>query len=432
MLFENITILDENLDVRTGQFVGTDGVRIAYIGSAEPAEDYGERYDGRGKILMPGFYNAHAHSPMALMRGYGENLALADWLNTRIFPFEAKLDGNAVYWGTMLCMAESLRYGIVSTSDMYYFVDDMARAVTDSGAKDNISRSITNFDGTPFDEMPAADELKAAVKNWNGAAGGTDGRVVMESSLHAEYTSDEKTARALADWTRENGVRMHVHVSETKSEHEECRARHNGYTPVQYLNACGIFDVPSIAAHCVWIEGEDYDILKEKGVTVAANPASNLKLASGIVDAGAILDDGINLAIGTDSVASNNSLNFLEDVKLLALLAKVRNGDPTVMTPKQALRAATRGGALAQGRTDCGLMKVGCRADLIVLREDGAHMHPIHDRINNIVYSASGSDVVLTMVDGSVLYKDGEYATIDLEKTIFETERATEKILKAL
>ena len=429
MLFRDITILDENLEVQEHMYVGTKDKRIAYIGKAMPQEDYGTVYEGTGRLLMPGFYNIHAHSPMALMRGYGENLKLQDWLNTRIFPFEAKLDSDAVYWGTLLCMAESLRFGIVSTSDMYYFVPDIAHAVIDSGAKNNISRSLTNFDGTPFDQMESAKELEEAFHSLNGAA---DGRVVIEASLHAEYTSDEATARSLADWCMENGARMHVHVSETKTEHEECKQRHNGKTPVQYLNDCGIFNVPSIAAHCVWIEGEDYDILKEKNVTVATNPCSNLKLASGICNSAEILKRGINLGIGTDSVASNNSLNFLEEMKTLAMIGKVRAEDPTVVTPKQVLYAATRAGALAQGRSDCGIMKEGARADLIVLRTDVPNMHPVHDLINNIVYSASGSDVLLTMVDGKVLYQDGDYTSIDLDETIERTERAVDRILSQL
>ncbi len=429
MLFSKIAVLDEHFDVREDLYVGVQGRTIDYIGKEKPEKDYGEVYDGADRLLMPGFVNAHAHSPMALMRGYGENMTLQHWLNDRIFPFEAKLTSEAVYWGTLLCMAESIRFGIVSTSDMYYFVEDMARAVADSGAKNNISRSITNFDGTPFDKLASADELKKAVRDLNGAA---DGRIRMEASLHAEYTSDEATARDLAAWTKEAGVRMHVHVSETRAEHEECKARHQGKTPVEYLADCGIFDVPAIAAHCVWIEGNDYAILREKGVTVATNPTSNLKLASGICDSARILKEGIPLAIGTDSVASNNSLNFLEEVKLLAMLAKTRAQDPTVMSPREALYAATRAGALAQGRTDCGLVKKGMRADLIVLPTDPVNMHPVHDQVNNIVYSASGSDVCLTMVDGRVLYKDGEYATIDVNETVRKTEEAARKILAQL
>lgn len=429
MLFKNITILDEKLDVKENMYVAVEAGKIDYIGSERPDHDYGEEYEGKGRLLMPGFYNAHAHSPMALMRGYGENLALQDWLGTRIFPFEAKLSSNAVYWGTLLCMAESLRFGIVSTSDMYYFVADMAKAVLDSGAKNNISRSIVNFDGSDFDSMESVDEMKKAVRELNGAG---NGRVLMDASLHAEYTSDEKTARALAEYAKAENINMHVHVSETKLEHEECKERHGGKTPVQYLADCGIFDTRSTAAHCVWIEGEDYDILKEKGVTVATNPVSNLKLASGICNSAEIMKRGINLAIGTDSVASNNSLNFIEEMKTLALIGKVKAEDPTVITPKEVIMAATRNGALAQGRMDCGVLKEGFKADLIVLDTTLPHMHPVHNMINNVVYSASGSDVVLTMVDGKVLYKDGEYVTIDVEKAVAETEKATKTILGQL
>ncbi len=431
MLFKNITILDEDFNVRENMYVGTFGSRIRLISDKEPeyAEKYGEVYDGKDRLLMPGFYNAHGHSPMALMRGYGENLTLQDWLETRIFPFEAKLDSNAVYWGTLLCMMESLRFGIVSTQDMYYFTSDMVRAVADSGAKNNISRSLTNFDGTPFEQMESVREMKDAVRNYHGAE---EGRILIDASLHAEYTSDEQTARGLAAYAKEEGIRMHVHVSETKREHEECKGRRGGRTPVRYLADCGIFDVPATAAHCVWIEGEDYDILKEKGVTVATNPVSNLKLASGICDSAALLRAEIGLAVGTDSVASNNSLNFLEEIKTLALVGKIKAGDPTVITPRQALYAATRGGALAQGRTDCGLLAEGQKADLIVMDISQPNMHPVHDMVNNIVYSAAGSDVVLTMADGKVLYKDGEYATIDKEKTVFETEKAAKGILAQL
>ena len=431
MLFKNITILDENFQIRTGMNVGIKGSHIAYIGEKLPAdaESYGETVDGSGKLLMSGFYNAHAHSPMALMRGYGENLALQDWLGKRIFPFEDKLTGSAVYWGTLLCMAESLRYGIVSTSDMYYFVSDMVEAVVDSGAKNNISRSIVNPMGDPFESMESVAEMRNAVRQFQGAG---DGRVVIETSLHAEYTNDEATARALAVYAAAENLGMHVHVSETKLEHEECKQRHNGRTPVQYLADCGLFDTRSLAAHCVWIEGEDYDILREKGVTVVTNPISNLKLASGICDSAAVLSNGINLAIGTDSVASNNNLDFLSEIKTLALLGKVKAMDPTVITPAQALYAATRGGALAQGRDDCGLLKEGFRADLIMLDIAETNMAPVHDLINNIVYSADAGNIRMTMVDGKILYKDGEYVTIDKNKTIAMVQKETEGILARL
>ncbi len=428
MLFKNISLLDENFSLRQGMYLATKGDRIAYIGEKAPEGDFEEECDGKNRLLTPGFYNAHAHSPMALMRGYGENLALQDWLNTRIFPFEDKLTGDAVYWATMLCMAESIRFGIVSSSDMYYFTEDMVRAVDESGAKNNISRAISNPFGTPVEELPSIREMRDSVR-FNGSS---CGRIKIDASLHAEYTSDEATARAVAEFAKEENLNMHVHVSETKLEHEECKERRGGRTPVQYLNDCGIFDTPSIAAHCVWIEGEDYDILKDKGVTVATNPVSNLKLASGICDVPALLERGINVAVGTDSVASNNNLSFLEEIKTMALVAKVKHMDPTVVTPKQALYAATRGGAVAQGREDCGLLKEGMKADILAFRTDMPEMNPVHDMMNNVVYSASDADIVMTMIDGEVLYRDGEFTRLDTERISFEAAKATEGILKRL
>jgi len=194
-----------------------------------------------------------------------------------------------------------------------------------------------------------------------------------------------------------------------------------------------VFDVPATAAHCVWLEGEDFDILKEKGVTVACNPVSNLKLASGFCNAPLLLEKGINVALGTDSVASNNSLNMLEEVKLFATLFKASTDDPTAVTPKQALYAATRAGALSQGRTDCGLVKEGFRADLIVLDlRSRPYLRPCHDMLNNVVFSAQGTDVCLTMADGRILYRDGEYLTLDVEQVAADAEASVAKILRQL
>lgn len=429
MLFKNITILNENLEIKKEQYVSVKGDKIEYIGDKPPEDVSGREYDGKGKLLMSGFYNAHAHSPMTLMRGYGENMALQDWLTKKIFPFEDKLDSNAVYWGTMLAMAESLRYGIVSTSDMYYFCEDMAEAVAECGAKSNISRSITNITGEDPQSLVSMKENREFYEKYNNTAGG---RIKVDMSLHGEYTSNPETAMALADCAREAGdVIMHVHLSETKLEHEECKQRH-GMTPAEYMEKMGLFDVPAIAAHCVYAEDDDLDIFRAKGVTVATNPVSNMKLASGVCNASKVIEKGVNLAIGTDSVASNNSLDFIEEMKTLAIGNKVFFNDPTLLTPKEALRAATAGGAAAQGRHDCGALKEGNKADLIVLDISGPNMHPVHNLINNIVYSSSGRDVIMTMVDGKVLYENGIYSAIDMEKTIYEVEKATEKILERL
>lgn len=428
MLFKNITILDEDLNVQENCFVETKGDIITYIGKKRPEESSGEEYEGKGRLLMSGFYNAHGHSPMSLMRGYGENMALQDWLNKKIFPFEDMLDGEAVYWGTMLSMAESMKFGIVSTSDMYYFCEDMAKAVADSGMKANISRSIVNPAGEDPEAMDSFREMKSLYSDLHESCGG---RIKIDMSLHAEYTSDRRTAEALADYAGKLDTVLHVHVSETESEHRQCIERH-GMTPAAYLEDTGLFDIPAIAAHCVYSDDNDLEIFRRRGVTVATNPVSNMKLASGVCNAARVLEKGINLAIGTDSVASNNSLNFMEEMKVLAIGNKGFLKDPAVITPTEALKAATEGGAKAQRRDMCGALREGAKADVVVIDISGANMHPIHSIINNLVYSCSGGDVEMTMVDGKVLYEKGNYRTIDIEKTIYQAEKATKKILERL
>ncbi|MDR1495903.1 MAG: amidohydrolase [Clostridiales Family XIII bacterium] len=413
-------------DVKEGVCVGVRDDRIAYIGDSAIEGGWGEVYEGAGKLLMPGFYNAHAHSPMTLMRGYGENLALHEWLITRIFPFEANMYPEAVYYATLLAMSESFRYGIVSTSDSYFHAEAMARAVMDSGAKANIARSLAGFDeDQDMYDMDSFLEARRLFEEYDGVG---NGRVRIDMSLHMEETSTERLARQLAEYSAEEGTRMQVHISETESSHEGCKERHEGRTPVAYLDDVGLFDSPTTAAHCVWVDEGDMAIMKEKGVTVASCPISNLKLVSGVADIPALIDAGVAVAIGTDSVASNNSLNFIEEMKFFALLSKERRGDPTLVTPRQTVHAATRVGALSQGREDCGLIEEGFKADLIVLDLSSPGMHPAFDLYSNIVYSASGGDVVFTMIDGEVVYDDGKYPTIDVERAIRETEKTCRAI----
>ncbi|MCR4804873.1 MAG: amidohydrolase [Clostridia bacterium] len=428
MLFSDITILDKDFEPREHCYVGVRDGRIAYVGATEPKEDFGSVYRGQGKLLMPAFYNAHSHSAMTLLRGYAENMNLQDWLNTKIFPFEAKMKGEDIYAGVMLAMAESVRSGIVSSTDMYYWLDDAGRAVAASGCKMNMSNAVLCFGGSAFEELPAYRIACDAYRDWHGAAGG---RILTDLALHAEYTSTEKVARGLAALAAEQGVNLHIHASETKSETDGCLERH-GKTPVAYLADCGLLDQPATLGHCVWVTEEDMDILREKGATAAACPVSNSKLASGIANVPRLLEKGVNVALGTDGVSSNNSLNMLADAKVMALEARIRTGDPAVLTPKQILHSMTRAGALSQGRTDCGLLQEGFKADLLVLDIDKPNMQPVHSLLNNVVWSADSSNICLTMCDGQVLYKDGEYLTIDVEKAIAEADACRRKILEML
>ncbi|NHM13190.1 amidohydrolase family protein [Xiamenia xianingshaonis] len=429
MLFANIALVDDSFQYREGQWVGVrDGV-IAYVGDEAPESEtaaaFGEVYDGTDRLLMPAFYNAHSHAPMTLLRGYAENLPLQAWLNDAVFPFEAKITPEDCYWATMLACAEMARFGVVSFSDMYYHMEMGARAVLEAGMKANLSDTLIAFGGEGLADLPLYEQNEMLLAKWHGAG---QGRVLIDCNIHAEYTTNPGAIRDVVAYAKAHGLRIQVHVSETKLEHEECRQRRGGMTPVAYLDSLGVFDVPCTAAHCVWVDGSDIETLVEKGVFVAANPASNMKLGSGFAPYGAMLDAGVRLCLGTDGMASNNSHDLMQDMYLLALAGKGAALDPAAVTPQQAIRAATREGALSQGRADCGLVKQGMRADLCVLDVSGPSWAPMTNPLVNLVYSGHGSDVALTMCDGEVVYRDGAWPTIDVARTKAEVSARTRRI----
>lgn len=429
MLFTDISILDENFQRLDHQYVGISGSRIDFVGDAKPFQDYGQQIDGKNKLLMPGLYNLHTHLPMTLLRGYGENLPLQRWLEERIYPFEDHLNPENVYDAVLLGLAEMMKYGVIACSDMYFFCGAVARAVEKAGMKAAISRSIVSFDDTDLWDSGRFTECKELFAAYNGAC---DGRIRVDMSIHAEYTNTEKTVRQLAQYAKETGTGMHIHLSETKKEHEECKVRRGGRTPAQFMEDCGIFDVPTTAAHCVYVEDGDMEILKKHDVTVSHCPVSNLKLGSGVAPVAKMLDRGIRVALGTDGVASNNNGNLLEELKLTPLLQKGVNLDPTLISCEQVLKMATVNGAKAQGREDCGAIKAGNRADLLMIDLDQPNMTPCHEFLHNLVYAMTESNIVMTMVDGNILYQNGEYKTLDIEKILYNARKQTEDILNKL
>ncbi len=430
MLFANITLLAPDYQVQENMYVGIQGSRIAYVGPQKPAEDFGEVYDGRGRLLMSAFYNTHAHTPMAILRGYGENMVLADWLNQLIFPFEDCLTGDDIYTCTLLGIAEMVRYGIVCATDMYMQGERMAQAFLESGCKCNLSVGVTDFEAKGFYQLPAYAQSKNLWENYHLAQ---DGLLRVEMSIHGEYTSCPRTVAEVAEFCQKVGAHCHIHLGETQAERDGCLER-QGKCLTAYFRDLGVFAVPTTAAHCVWLTEEDFAILaqQEGRVTVATCPVSNLKLASGVCNVPRLLELGVPVALGTDSVSSNNNLNMVEEMKVLALIHKGVSYDPTLITPRQALSLATQAGALAQGRPDCGSVQVGNRADLIVMRIDGPHMQPCFDLCNNLVYAADGQDVCLTMADGRVLYRNGEFLTIDIEKVVAKVNAIQKRILGQL
>ena len=443
MLFADIDYLNKDFEVVRGYVGVTDGL-ISYLGEADPTKDpnlstslsatelesYAQRYPGKGRLLVPGMYNTHAHMPMTLLRGYGENLKLQEWLETRIFPFEAKIDDDKAYPATLLAIAEMLRFGVVSVTDMYYFSYARARAVVESGIKANLCDGVMVFDDeTGYEQIPARANNQRLVEQYHNSA---DERLKIDLNIHSEYISNPKVVKAVGEHAQALGVQTHVHISETQLEHEQCKQRRGGLTPAQYFDSLSFFAAPCTAAHCVWSEPDDWRIFAERGVTVACNPASNMKLASGYAPVPQMLAAGVNVALGTDGVASNNNHNLLKDLYLLAVIYKGSSGDPTVVTPAQALAVATANGARSQGRADCGRIELGCRADLVALNTESPWMQPVHSQLNNLVFAAQGSDVVLTMVDGKLLYRDGEYLSIDIERVIDDTRRASAAIVASL
>ena len=403
--------------------VGIKGGKIAYIGK-EPGEAR-EVIDARGHVVMPGLVNAHAHTAMCVMRGYADDYTLKSWLFDKVFPVEARLDERAIVAGVVLGMAEMIRTGTVSFSDMYFCQPAAARAVKAAGMKANLCNAVIAL-GENYD--PEKDRAVIETRELLGEYGAS-GDIRADVSIHAEYTSSPAVWRLVHEWAREHGVITHIHLSETKAEHEEAKARH-GMSPTAAFERYGVLDTKVLAAHGVWLDADDMRILAAHGASVAHCPVSNLKLGSGVASVSKLIGSGVNVCLGTDGVCSNNSLDLFEEIKLSALLAKGVSLDPTVLTAYEALKLATVNGARAQGRADSGTVEVGMAADLIMINTSAPHLRPVYDPIGTVAYSAHGSDVEMTMVNGRVLYMNGEWKTIDVERAIREVEEYAVPIVK--
>ena len=426
MLFTDIDVLRADGTLLTGQYVAIREGRIVHIGKSVPTDDWGEIVDGKDRLLLPGFYNAHTHAAMTLMRGYGEGLPLDRWLYERIFPFEEKLTGEDIYWGTQLGIAEMLSTGTVSFSDMYYHCERVAQAVLDSGLKANIGQSVSCTDKkVRFRALPAYPAIRELLDTAQGLG---NGRIRIDVTPHSEYTPHPHLLAEMAELASEYGVRIQTHLSETEKEQRECVGRY-GKTPARVMKDAGIFDLPATAAHCVWTTDSDLEILAEKGVTAVHCPQSNLKLGSGIAPVEKMRRMGVSMALGTDSASSNNNLDMLEELRTAVLLARGISRNPAALPAGEALYMATRGGALAQGREDCGDIQEGFRADLLVLNLRTPAMLPCHDVLSNLLFSAGTDALEMTMVDGCILYRNGEFATLDIERIRYRVGRCVKSAL---
>lgn len=423
-LFTNVTalLMDEGFTVLRNGFVAVDGADISYVGPDRPQGEFGQTIDCAGKVMMPGFVNAHTHVPMTLMRGYGGGHDLQSWLQDFIFPAEDRWDDRAMAAAAGLGLAEMIASGVTCIADMYMRTGVIARQALDAGISANLSVGGVYF-GDPEDFDPDTCEdcanMRALYEEWHGAG---EGRIVADASIHGEYTSSAPIWRWMADYAHAHGLGMHVHVSETQKEHEDCKARHGGLTPIQTLDQYGVWDGRAIAAHCVYTTPEDWAVMARKGVSCVHNPYSNLKLGSGVAPIPDMLRAGVNVALGTDGVSSHNSVDMFADMKLAAILHNGVRRDPMAMTARQALEMATVNGARALGR-NTGRIEAGRTADLILVDFSAPNLTPCHDEAENLVFSARGSNVVMNMARGRVIYQNGAFLTLDLDRIRAEVER---------
>ncbi len=388
----------------------SDGEYIAYIGPQSGAPVCDEEKDMGGSVLMPGLVNVHGHGPMNLLRGAGNGLPLKRWLNEVIFPLEEKMTPDDIYAGELWAAAEMIAGGTTQVAEMYDFPRAAGQALLETGLKGNICRAGLSFSDT--EEIPPNrfNECVDFVENWRDSRG----RVTADFCVHSEYLTRERIVRDIAKACKQYGAGIHVHISETRSEHEECMVRHGGMTPVEYFNETGLLENRVYAAHCVWVTPGDIRIMSGKNITAVFNPSSNCKLASGFAPVNEIAAAGINLALGTDGCASNNNLNMFEEMHIASLIRKNTGGDPTLCTAAETIRMATVNGARALGRHNTGMLRPGMRADIIAVSLEAPHMYPADDILDLLVYSAQAGDVIMTAVDGDILYERGEYTTIDI------------------
>lgn len=428
---ENITVItwdNDELKVIKNATVETEQNKITFVGHKknDASKSSGKvKIDGTGKALIPGLVNAHTHIPMTLLRSYADDLDLHTWLFEHIFKIEDKLTDEDVYWGSLLGLMEMIAGGTTCFSDMYYFVDRIAEATAESGMRALLSRGLTN--GEDKDDYSDDYRINEAIETFNKWHGAMNDRIRVAFAPHAIYTCAPKYIKAIRDIAEKFGTCIHVHVDETLKEHNDSLKQY-GKTPVQHLYDIGLFDLPTIAAHCVHVTGQDMDLMKEKNVSFIHNPGSNLKLGSGIAPVPEALNKGINVALGTDGASSNNNLNMWEEMNLAALIHKGARRDPLAVRAEEAFKMATVNGAKALGFNTVGQIKEGFAADMVILDLSKPHYLPEHKTVSNLAYAAQASDVETVFVDGKIIYDKGEYKTLDREKIMNNINKVCQRL----
>ena len=377
---------------------------------------------GAGKMLVPGLVNAHTHAPMTILRNCADDLLFNDWLFGRIMPLEDKFTPDDNYWGTMLAIMEMLSTGTTSFIDMYTFLDDLARAVHDSGMRAALSRGLVGGADDPEAGDVRLREALDVFEIWKDHT-----HISFMLAPHAPYTCDDGFQRVVAQEAKRLNLPIHTHISEGLIEIDTIREKY-GCTSTELMDKCGLLNDRTIAAHCVHVSTTDIEILAKRGVTVVSNPISNLKLANGVAPIPKMLKAGVKVALGTDGASSNNALNMYRELAMLSLIHKGINHDALAVTAREGLAIATKGGAAAMGRDDIGEIKPGFAADLAILDLDCPNLQPVNDPVSALAYSTNGSEVETVMVNGRILMENREFLSIDKDRVYHEVSKICDRI----
>ncbi|UOF89686.1 amidohydrolase [Fodinisporobacter ferrooxydans] len=408
-------------------YIVTNGSYIEKIGSGEwqDAKDrFDQVIDAGGCVVMPGLINTHGHAAMALLRGYADDLPLQEWLQNKIWPLEDQLTAEDIYVGTQLGILEMLKSGTTCFTDMYFFEEQVALAVEQSGMRAVLSRGLIGF-GEKGES--AKQEAVEFVGKYEGYA---NGRIRTMLGPHAPYTCPPEYLRGIAELSKELQVPIQIHLSETRKEVADCLQQY-GKTPIQLVKEVGLLDRPVIGAHCVHVTDEDLDIIAACGMAIAHNPNSNLKLGSGIAPLTKMLERGIVVGLGTDGAASNNRLDMFEEMRMAAMIHKGLLENPLAISASTALHLATKGGAdaLFLGNS-LGTLTVGSLADFIIVDFQKPHLQPRHDILAHLVYAAAAGDVRDVIIDGRVVIQNKACLTLDETQIFKQANQIVDRLLQ--
>lgn len=424
---KNTLIMDAQILDAHGQRKGSvliEDDKIIEISPNISPGDADRVVNAQGKLLIPGLVNTHTHLSMTLFRGVADDLKLEKWLNDYIWPLEEHLSGEYCYAGALLGCVEMIRSGTTAFNDMYFYMDHVAEAVKDAGLRAVISHGMIDFD----DEKKRKAEIRESKRIIRKCHGMADGRIKVALGPHSPYTCSRQLldeVRSLAD---EHGLLIHIHVAETEDEVRQVKEKY-GYRPFVYLDEIGFLGEDVIAAHAVWLSSSEIRIIKSRGVKLSHNPASNMKLASGVSPVEELINGGVCVSLGTDGPASNNNLDMIEEMKIAALLQKVKKMDPTALDAGTVFKMATINGAAALGMVDeIGTIEVGKKADLALINIRKCNLTPWRRPVSHLVYAASGCDVETVLCDGEILMEKGKLRSLDEKYVIELAESAAEEL----